>query len=176
MYNKLIEDIINEANIKPEKVDSYGTNSPDFDNGDIAYNGLMKSYMTIFKVDEGFIAVAISRVTGKLRYGYSDNENIGRMLHLPSMNRRAIILESIKYLPKILYIIGQILNAYHMRIPQFVIESRFTLQDRYHVFLMRSPEFRKLMKRYRFITVNREKKNVDDSEIVIYTISKRDKG
>lgn len=176
MYSKLIEDIINEALIEPEEVEVFGSNVPKYDDSKIGYSGIMKSYFVVFKAsEEGYVGVAISRENGMIRYTYSENANIGRMMHMPAMNRRAMVMEALNYLPQILYCIRMIVQKFFMRFPQLLLISQFKLQDRYHTFLLRSPEFKKLLKRFRFDSVNRQLEEIDDKEVITYTISKRSK-
>lgn len=172
MYSLLLEQMINEELIKPKEVTTFGSNISKYDDNKIGYNSVLKSYFVVFPVDDGFVGVAVSRVDGTIRYTYSQNAYIGRMLHLPISNRRQSLIEAFNYMPQILFCLSMIIKSYHMRFPKLRIISRFTMQDRYHRFLLRSPSFKMLVKKYRFNDITRSEAEMDDAKVIIYDILK----
>ena len=147
MYNNLLETIINENLIKPKEVEVFGSNISKYDDGKIGYNPQLKAFFIVFQVEKGYVAVSISRIDGRIRYTYSENAYIGRMLHMPITSKRPSIIEALNYMPEILFCIIRIIKAYHMRLPQLRLISLFVMQDRYHRFLLRSPSFKMLVKK-----------------------------
>lgn len=173
MYNALLEQIINEANIKIEPIEVYGSNISKYDDQKIGYLAIIKSYFIGFAVDDGYVAVAVSREDGSVRYAYSQNAYIGRMIHLPAMNKRTAIMEATSYFPQILFCLSLIMKSFHMRIPQLQFVSRFPIQDRYHRFLFRSPAFKMLLKRYKFRNIKRDEvENNDGDKFIVYNVTK----
>ena len=171
MYNKLLEDILNENLIKPKEV-AFGSNISKYDDGKIGYNPQLKAFFMVFAVEKGYVAVSISRTDGRIRYTYSENAYIGRMLHMPITSKRPSIIEALNYMPQILYCLILIIKAYHMRLPQLRLISLFVMQDRYHRFLLRSPSFKMLVQKYKFRDVQRQESKIDDTDVIIYDIIK----
>ena len=158
--------------IKPKEIQQFGSNISKYDDNKIGYNAILKAFFIVFPVDDGFVGVSISRIDGRILYTYSQNAYIGRMMHMPAMMRRKAIIESLSYMPEILFCIGLILKQFHMRFPQLRIISMFTLQDRYNRFLIRSPSFKMLVKKYRFRNIQRQEIKIDDTDVIEYSITK----
>lgn len=172
-YNTLLESIINEQAIRPEEVKTYGSNISKYDDGKIGYNSVIKSYFIVFAVKDGFVAVAISRVDGTIRYTFSKNAYIGRMLHQPALMLRKAVVEALNYLPQILFCIMTILKPYNMRIPRIKLVSTFTLQDKYNKFLINSPTFKMMVKKYRFTELKSKVDKIQGKEVTVHTIEKK---
>jgi len=172
MIQDYLKYTLTEATIRPKKV-PYGSDTNQYTDGKIGLHSSTRSYYAVAPVTEkGFIAVAISRETGELSFTYSENAYIGRMLHVAASFRRANIREALGYMPVILFLIQQILKQYHPRIPAVILTADFNILNRMIMFLVRSPQFRTLLKRHRFKNGNVKELDDKDGKRVIYTFQK----
>lgn len=164
--------MLNEQMIKPKEIEVFGSNISHYDDNKIGYNAILKAYFLVFPVEEGFVAVSISRVDGRIRYAFSQNAYIGRMLHMPILTKRKSIIDALNYMPEILYCLTRLIKTYYMRLPQLRIISTFVMQDRYHRFLLRSPAFKMLTQKYKFRNIQRQETEIDDTKVIVYDITK----
>lgn len=164
---------LNESIIRPEEIKVYGSNVPDYDDYNIGYHAVSRSYFIVSKIsEEEYLSVAVSRHDGLLRFTVTNNEYIGRMIHLRAMYRMNNLRVALRHLGKVLFMLSIILKRFHTRIPSLKILAFFPLMDRAIGFLSRSPMFRVMLKKLRFRTFNRQIIKDDDSEYVMYEFKK----
>lgn len=142
---------LNEQAYKSEEISNYGSNAEYYDDQEIKYDALSKSFYTVINIDdELYIPVSVRLTDGLIRFTSSPNSKVNKMLRMPMIYRRQPVLESIEYMNQILFILKKIVKQIAPRLDQLMFAIDDERVNRYIMFLFKSPEFRIFIKKYRF--------------------------
>ncbi len=174
MLSEYLSLSLNESTIKAKKV-PFGSNAADYDDEKVGYHAASRSYFAVTTLEEGYLLVSINRENGRVKFTLSDNTFVGRMVHVPATFRRQNVRMALNYMPIILFLLSVIITKFFNRIASVELHGTFNIENRMIQFLVRSPEFRTLLLRFRYRNRNIKEIEGKNGKIMVYQFNKMKK-